>query len=442
MKPVNFKNVFLLSLLITSSSAVAQSSYKIPDHLTPLSKWKNGYSADETMKFRRSYEGSALIEAGDIGAYASRRISEFLNTAVIHRDGPVAQLKSKPLSAISGVVATTDLGKMTLQDMMNDPRSRIRALAVVHKGKLVFEKYTGLRPWDNHAWASAAKSINGLLIHMLHKEGRLDLKATVGSYLPELADTAWGTIPVSEVLHQRSGLDIREGSLGEPGHPTTQFYATFSGGRSLPKDASFLDSIKSAKKLREPGKLFEYSSMNTYVLGMILQKVTGKPFSDLVTERIWSKAGMEGDALLGLSPTGEPSAFGVFSSRLRDLARYGMLFTPSWNVVASEPLVSKDYFSKVYAASKPDIFRGTNLGDRLVKGFGDIPMGASYQWDAVFADGDIYKSGRTGQGLYISPKTDTVVVWFSSAYKNTLWVHAYAREIVNQVFRSRLASKK
>ena len=64
--------------------------------------------------------------------------------------------------------------------------------------------------------------------------------------------------------------------------------------------------------------------------------MTGKPFEDLVTEHIWSKAGMEGDGVLGLTVSGEPSSPGAFAARLRDLARFGMLFTPSWDVIAEE----------------------------------------------------------------------------------------------------------
>lgn len=152
------------------------------------------------------------------------------------------------------------------------------------------------------------KSVSSLVAHLLEEDGLLDLTRTVGSDLPKLAETAWADIPVPEVLHQRSGLDIREISLGEPGHPTTLFYAIFAGAEGLPEDASFLTSLPKAGKLREPGELFEYSSLNTYVIGKI-------------AERIWSKAGMEGDAELGLSPSGEPSRFGIFSSRLRDMAR-------------------------------------------------------------------------------------------------------------------------
>jgi hypothetical protein len=57
------------------------------------------------------------------------------------------------------------------------------------------------------------------------------------------------------------------------------------------------------------------------------------------------------------------------------------------------------------------------MSRRLIRDFGETTLDASYQWDAVFADGDLYKSGRTGQCLYVSPETDTVVVFYSSAYK-------------------------
>ena len=78
---------------------------------------------------------------------------------------------------------------------------------------------------------------------------------------------------------------------------------------------------------------------------------------------------------------------------------------------------------------------GDGADDFRFEVFGEADLGASYQWDAVFADGDVYKSGRTGQCLYVSPDTDTVVVFYSSAYKAEVWVHAYAREIVKTMFR-------
>ncbi len=433
MKTARAGLIALLAGFSATTCAFAQGAYTIPAGLTPVWTWRDGYSAEESLRYRRAYDGASLTEAGDVGAYAVVHIGEVLPTALVSRAGPVVPLESAPMPGIQDVTATTDLGTMTLREMMDDPRSRMRAIAVVHQGKLVYEEYIGIRPWDMHVWASATKTIPGLLVHQLEEEGLLDLEAPIARYLPEFDGTAWAEIPVADVLHQRSGLDIREASLGVPGHPTTRFYATFAGAEGA--DPSFLASMRAAGTLRGPGLLFEYSSLNTYALVLLVERLTGMAFHDAVTERVWSKVGMEGDGLLGLSPSGEPSAFGIFASRLRDFARYGMLFTPSWDVVAEERVVSDSYLSKVYDAAEPTIFAGNNLGDRMIRDFGNLGMGASYQWDAVFPDGDLYKSGRSGQALYVSPETDTVVVWFSSAYQSTLWVHAYAREIVMSLFR-------
>ena len=71
----------------------------------------------------------------------------------------------------------------------------------------------------------------------------------------------------------------------------------------------------------------------------------------------------------------------------------------------------------------------------MVNEFGPGPIAAAYQWDAIFEDGDLYKAGRNGNCLYVSPETDTVVVWFSTTYDNSLWLNMYARAIVNEHFR-------
>ena len=436
MKHVTLITSVVFIFLGAAVGLAAESTYTVPGHLKPMTTWRNGWSAEETRKYRLEYNNNTLTDGEDDGAYAITHISEFLPTAIVHRDGPIAKLESTPMPEIEDVIATTDLGTMTLRKMMKDQRSRIRAIAVVHKGKLVYENYIGIRPWDNHIWASAAKSVVGLVSYLLEEEGKLDINQTVGYYMPEFRETAWEDIKVADVLHQRSGMDILEAEVGDPKKPITLFYAIFAGASGLPENASFYDAMKAVKKLRKAGERFEYSSVNTMMMVMITEKITNKPFHDLMTEMVWSKAGMEGDAELGLSPSGEPSAFGIFSSRLRDLARYGMLYTPSWNIVTKENIVGKDYLPKIYATAKVEQYSG-NLGDRMIAHFGNLDMGASYQWDAVFPDGDLYKSGRGGQCLYVSPGTDTVVVYFSASYQSSLWVHAYAREIVKQVFRKK-----
>jgi CubicO group peptidase (beta-lactamase class C family) len=392
----------------------------------------------ESQHFRQAYKPDSGITADDIGSWAMARWSEIGPSAIVHRYGPVSALETKQMPEIAQVTATTALGTMTLRKMMKDPRSRFKAIAVIHKGKLVFEEYIGIRDWDNHIWASATKIIVVTLAHIMSEEGLIKLEKSVTSYLPELKDTNWEGVKVADVLHQRSGLDINESRLGSsPNHPVTLFYAITGGDPNIPAGFSLLDAVKASKKRLKPGMAFEYSSINTHVMALILQKVTRQPIEDLITERIWSKAGMEGDGVLGLSASGEPMAYGAFAARLRDLARFGILFTPSWDAVSKGRIITKGYFKKAYDAAKPKVYGKDYMSRRMEKDFGETNLGASYQWDVVFADGDFYKSGRTGQCLYVSPETDTVVVFYSSAYKAEIWVHAYAREIVKQVFRKK-----
>ena len=414
----------------------SKSDYTIPAELKPVWTWKDGYSAAETRQFRQIYGPLSGVTADDVGSYAVTKYSEVANTAIVHRMGPVAELASDPLPEISQVPATTLLGTMTLEEMMNDPRSRMKAIAVIHDGKIVFEKYIGIRDWDNHLWASTTKIIIGTLMYIAEEEGAVDLKSPVTTYLPELESTDWEGVKVEDVLHQRSGLDISESRLGSaPDHPITLLYAIMGGDPSLPPGTSLMEAVKVSKKLLEPGERYEYSSINTFVCGLILESVYKMPVEDLITERIWGKSGMEGDAVIGLSPSGEALSNGAFAARLRDLARFGMLHTPSWRVIAKEQLISDSYFDKVLNAVKPEVYGKDYMSERLIDHFNETGFGASYQWDAVFADGDMYKSGRTGQCLYVSPQTNTVVVYFSSAYQAEVLVHAYAREIVKQIFR-------
>ena len=414
----------------------SESDYTIPEDLQPVWTWNDGYSATETKRFRQTYSPIAAVAADDTGSYSSSRFSEIRNTTVVHRIRQVSNLESEPIPAIDDVFATTILGTMTLAEMMDDPRSRLKAIAVIHDGKVAFEKYIGLRDWDNHLWASATKTLSGTLMHMAEEEGLVDLNNPIATCLPELEGTDWEGVKVEDVLHHRSGLDISESRLGSsPDHPVTLLYAITAGDTSLPPGTSLIEAVKVCKKHLEPGARYEYASINTFVVTLILESVYDIPVEDLITNRIWGKSGMEGDALLGLSASGEPLLFGAFAARLRDLARYGMLFTPSWKAIAHEQVLSDAYFDKVRQAAKPPVYGEDYMSERLINHFDESDLGASYQWDAVFADGDLYKSGRFGQCLYVSPETNTVVVWYSSAYKAEVWVHAYAREIVKQIFR-------
>ena len=248
-----------------------------------------------------------------------------------------------------------------------------------------------------------------------------------------------GDVSVGDVLHMRSGLDYEENQANRlnPEHPVSWGFVSSLSARGVPAGKSIAEIIEKTPATDPPNTVFSYSTFNTQVLSMVIEKVTGKPWNQVFSERIWSKVGMEGDGLLGLSPAGEPLAGGVFTATLRDLARYATLFTPSWNVVASKRVVSEDYFAAVAAASDPKIYGKGEMGKRMNGFFAEVgaPTGASYHWDAVWKDGDLYKSGMAGQAIYVSPSTDTAIVWFSTTWQSAFPLTSYLRAIVKQVFR-------
>jgi len=69
------------------------------------------------------------------------------------------------------------------------------------------------------------------------------------------------------------------------------------------------------------------------------------------------------------------------------------------------------------------------MGQLMIKKFQEKKITNHYQWDAIFEDGDMYKSGFGGQGLYVSPTRDMAVVWFGTGDGST-YEEPMARAIV------------
>jgi CubicO group peptidase (beta-lactamase class C family) len=138
-----------------------------------------------------------------------------------------------------------------------------------------------------------------------------------------------------------------------------------------------------------------------------------------------------------LAPDSTPQAHGLVATRLRDLARYGMLYTPSWKHAARERIVSDAYLRSIQTGGRKKIFGGGEIGDAMKTLYfpSDPPNANGWQWDGIWDDGDFYKGGVYGQGLYVSPRHDLVIVWFSTGMKSDL--PDFARQIANDLSKRR-----
>jgi hypothetical protein len=98
---------------------------------------------------------------------------------------------------------------------------------------------------------------------------------------------------------------------------------------------------------------------------------------------------------------------GGLLARLRDVARFGLLFTPSYSRVASKKIISDRYLSLILEGGNPDLLRNARYGGWTSA---DTKHNV-YQWDKVFKNNDIYKGGWGGQGLLVNPDRDLVAVY-------------------------------
>lgn len=377
-----------------------------------------GYSLEEATAFRDAWTSENWDEGGPLMRYVFLNMTEFWNHAVIHRGGPVTTLDSAPRQAIAEFTTRTDKGRLSLADYVQ--ASTVNGALVLHEGSIVFESYPRMRPTDKHLYMSVSKPLVATLVAQLEDQGRIDVALPVDRYLPELSESGWAGVPVLDVLDMASGIACLEGDDGAYTDPDTCYYQYeaslgWLGATAATPDSPY-DYMATLTSHRPSGEAFEYTSPNTFVLQWLVEGLTGRPVADVLSTAIWQKSGAEADALLVAPVNGVPITSGGISSTLRDMARFGLLFTPSGQV-GNNGVVSARYLEKIQQGGRPGIYR-VALSDASGRLGGDEVRHNTYQWDAVMADGDFFKSGYGSQGLYVSPSRDLVIAWFGTFDEN------------------------
>lgn len=283
-------------------------------------------------------------------------------------------------------------------------------VVVLHKGVIVYERYAGCLTQDGqHGAMSMTKSITGLLGEMLVAEGRLDENAKVGSIVPELAASAFGDATVRQVLEMTTGLKYSE----DYADPKADVWAYGAAGNPLPKPADYIgprtyfEYLQTVGKQGRHGEAFGYKTINTDALGWIIARVTGKPISDLLSERIWSRMGAEQDGYYTVDSIGTPFAGGGFNAGLRDIARLGQLML-NGGTLGGACLVPEAAIKRIQAGGDRAAFAKagyTNLAGWSYRGM---------WWVSHNEHGAYMARGVHGQALYVDPAAQVVIARFSS----------------------------
>ncbi len=359
-----------------------------------------------------------LLGGGDVSVYFAMAAAELLRTAVLPVRVPTMPLRTSPRPEIGSIEADTKaFGRISLDDFLARPDSYAQGFVVAHRGAVVYESFPRMRPEDHHLWMSDAKPTTSLVIDLLIDEGKLADGDRVTSHLPVLAGTAWDQVSVKDVLDMTPGLDTEENgeTRADPDSLATRLFLAEFGFPYRGRVEGLVEVLRDAEAVAEPGRTFDYSSANPEVLVLLAEAIEQKRWVEIFDERVWSKIGAEAPLQVHTTPDGIAAAHGFISSTLRDHLRFGMLYTPSWGAVATEPIVTAAMVDRIRSGVRGrDFYRAGFDGPVFTSRLGDDEViGNSRMWDGVWSDGDFWKSGLMAQGIYVSPDRDLVIAFYS-----------------------------
>jgi CubicO group peptidase (beta-lactamase class C family) len=384
------------------------------------------YTTQETFAIHDSIQKSRWDIGGGLSKYSFRYMSEFFPVGVINKALQTYEFRSNPKKSIDNINVTSKSEKLSLEQYLN--KRHISSFIVVHKGSVVYEKYFSMLPEDQHTLQSITKVITSLLITNLINEKKINIDHSIDKYITELKGSDWDGITVRDILHMRSGMDSKSidfesGPFTNPQHKNYQLESALG---AVPKadntPISAYEFIKGLKKDKDAGLAAEYSNINTFVLGWLAEKVTRKRYVDLVSERIWKPMGASSNAYVCLSDKGLAWTHGGISATLRDLARFGTLFTKSEIQKRKESLIS---FSQI-----KEMFDAKPIEDPIA------PFKWAYQWD-IASNGIIMKGGFGGQVLLVHPEKEIVIAYFNYVDKdwsiNNMISEAVVKDIIKAI---------
>jgi len=248
---------------------------------------------------------------------------------------------------------------------------------------------------------SACKSITSLAVGLLVGDGALHLQDTLGDLLEEASPSTVSkkmrSITVEDLLTMRTGVQYNEAD-------------------SL-TDADWVRGFLNAPIRGEPGTEFQYNSMNTYMLSVIVCRIAGESMTDLLCKRIFCHMGIE-NILWEKCPGGyEKGGWGLYI-RPEDMAKLGILVMNDgqWQ---GRQLVDKSYLQ---AATIAHAFPPPKLGD----------YNYGYQIWVGRHENTFLFNGMLGQNMLCFRDSGIIVI--TNAGANTDYQESRYFEIVSRYF--------
>jgi CubicO group peptidase (beta-lactamase class C family) len=249
----------------------------------------------------------------------------------------------------------------------------------------------------------------GAVVSVLEERGLIDVSKPIDFYIPALVNSVHAGTTVRNVLDMATGVDCAENY--EDVDSCYYQYSMSIGDHVRTADAADnpYDQLASVQieRTRPQGKKFVYSGATNFLLMWLVEEVTGYPYQDAITKEFWYNIGAENDAGFFAYRYGISVSHGGFFSKMRDLARFGLLYTPSYSVVSDKKIISDEHLDVLLNDGNPELLHNAGGPEE-----NHLSVN-TYAWGVGVESGYLSHGGWGGQGLIIHPAKDVVAVFTS-----------------------------
>ena len=289
---------------------------------------------------------------------------------------------------------------------------------VIKDDRVIYEKYFNGYNRDSIATSfSVAKSFDSTLVGIAIDEGLIgSVSDPITKYLPELAkrDARFSQITIKNLLAMSSGIRYEEDA---PRHDDWLTYL-YPDLREL--------ALQETGIVEGPAKHWLYNNYNPLLIGLILERVTGKSVTQYLKEKLWGPLGMEysGSWSINMETNGLEKMESGINARAIDFAKFGSLIlhegrwqgkqivSANWIRQATQPEEKSDeyYDNSPFFVTQGHYYKYFWWGCKRMNG-----------------KSDFYGIGNKGQYIYISPQKNLVIVRNGIDYglPSTRWVSLF-----------------
>lgn len=324
--------------------------------------------------------GGLLTWQGDDQIIAYRNIENLFPTRNISAGPQERALPSKPRD-FSSLRYEVDGQPQGLDDYLR--HNHVAGLLVLKDGDILLEHY-GLGNNEDSLWLtySMAKSVVSMLTGAAVKDGYISsIDDKVTDYLPQLKDSSYDQVSIRDLLQMASGVEWNE----DYADPSSDVANT---PENLIEMYEFLGSKPRAAK---PGETFNYNTGETNLAGAVLRAAIGNNLATYLTHKIWQPFGMEADANWLTHGLGSGERGGCcISATLRDYGRLGLFAMNGGKLPDGTRVLPESWMADATQPSEGS------------EGYG-------YLW-WLEGDGSYRAAGIFGQGIYVNPEKELVIV--------------------------------